>query len=170
MHPQGYAWNLMRGNALLAFCGQKQGVNTTAGYLELYTTSDLDRPVILQFRGGKEKPWWREDMELLGSIGVYYLEPKPTGVLVLQELDNSLNELYYPAPADERCRELVSEALDRWRNNKRIHKNTQRARAYCYSCPVRAKCDSLDIENGEQQDWPPEWVAGSTLRTPYEKD
>jgi hypothetical protein len=148
----------MRGNALLALAGIKVSGTTPVDDFDVFLGQY--RSVIYTFRGGKWKPWWDEDLRMLGALGVLYLNEALEGVIVLHELDNDITEVYIPAPSKDEASLLVERAVIGWREFARIPKNSPRALVLCQYCPIKRQCDALDLEKGDTSDWPAGYTPG----------
>jgi len=137
-------------------------VVTPAGTFETYVAFGwykVGECVVLTFRGGRWKPWWDDDLRLLAALVTRYHYPV-TGVVALNELDGELREHYVSAPSSEWADEAIRKAIERWEGSQRIPKNSDRAKSYCLYCPVKARCDALDLEKGDTNDWPPDYRVG----------
>lgn len=151
-------WGFLRGNALCSLVGLKIRGYSPAGEFDVFLRHDGD--LIVLFRGGRWKEWWNEDIYLLAALSKLYISSTLKGAIVLHELDNKLEEVYVTAPSTEEAKVLVQTALDNWMASKRIRKDSPRARAYCFHCPVKKQCDSTDLQEGEDRDWPADYRAG----------
>ena len=114
---------------------------------------------VLQFRGGQWKDWWRDDCQLLGAVINNYSSLNVQEVELFQEVDGNLKVHYIYVPAGDEAQALVSRALHDWWTEGRIAKNSPRAYV-CTFCSVKARCDALDQERGQTEDWPHNYKVG----------
>jgi hypothetical protein len=148
-------WRWLRGQALAAVVGTRHTITTPQFYFDIWTVQDPTGDLyLIEFRGGKRKPWWHEDLTLTLAFVLVHSSLPVVGAVLVQELDNSLYIDYIGAPSLDEAQPLVSEALARWHNHSRIPKNGSRALASCRYCTVASSCDQLDLERNETQDWP----------------
>jgi hypothetical protein len=151
---EAQTWKWRRGTALLAVAAHKSAFVWPGGVFDCFSTFTQDGLVLFIFRGGKPKPWWRDDaMVLAGAIATnsaFVL----AGVCVVFEVDGALHERYFEAPAEEAAARYM-EALEGWKGEHptRINKQSPRGTVICKSCPVKNRCDALDMELGETGDW-----------------
>jgi len=162
--PQPIDWRYLRGNAVLECAGRKERVTggRDVGSFDVYLAygwRERTETVALVFRGGRWKSWWEADFQLLAALIVRYNFPI-TGVVVLRELDSELTEHYVAAPPSELAGAGIRKAIERWETSQRIPKNSDRAKASCLYCPVKARCDALDMERNETDDWPQGYRVG----------
>lgn len=149
------SWRNLRGNALCAQLGYKIRASTPVDDFDVFfRPGDEDHgDSIITFRGGNVKPWWTDDLKLLGALAKLYICETLKSVLVLHELDAGLHTIVVPVPTVEECNALVQDALNKWKNMDRIKKDSPRAKVLCQYCPVWRQCDSMDLERGEMYDW-----------------
>lgn len=154
------SWRMARGNALCALHGYKVNFNTPIEEIDVFATEIDDGLDLITFRGGRWKEWWNWDIRILLSLAKLYLSDNVSGAIVLHEVDNSLSEVYIESPNKDEASALVQTVLNRWKDYARIPKNSPRALALCGYCPVKARCDALDLEKGETSDWPNNYQPG----------
>jgi len=149
------SWRSDVGAAVMPIVGTKQSVVWEGEAVDFY--SFLGGQYLLLWRAGPWRKWWQDDARLL--VGMVYAcsSIEPMGVCILHEVDGQTLTTYVECPKD-RSLESYQDALTAWRAggaNKppRIAKDTDRAYRVCYRCPVRRRCDALDIELGETADW-----------------
>lgn len=149
-------WRILRGNTILAALGTRVTFDTAIGPVDVF----IRDTTLLAYRGGKWKSWWIEDLTLLLALchmsGINVIQ-----AALLQELDSKLTTHYIGAPPHEEAGRLVSAAIERWRSEARIPKNSGRAAVTCPWCPVKAACDAKDLERGETADWPSDYRIGA---------
>jgi len=148
------SWRFIRGNALCAHLGYKIRASTPIDDFDVFFRQDEELgDIIVTFRGGSWKPWWDEDIQLLGALSKLYVCQTLSSVLVLHELDSSIQGVVRPVGDLDECSKLVQAALDKWRDMGRIRKDSPRAQALCQFCPVWRECNRLDLERGDIHDW-----------------
>ncbi len=144
-------WQDYRGKAILMALGKMQHHHSDlCGDYDTYAYGDY----LLQYRGGHKKVWWEHDITKLLAVTQIYV-----GCILIQEVDGELHQHYIPAPSQEEAKHLLLALRERWSSLERIAKNTQRA-YMCRYCPVKARCDALDVEQGQTDDWPDHYKAG----------
>lgn len=148
-------WRSMRGDSLLAWVGEKLPIETPYGNFDVYAQG----PHLLQFRGGQFRDWWIADCQLLCALVSHFSSLQPDGVALISELDGELREYYIDALPYDAAHQLVELALQQWKVDGRIAKNSPRA-AMCTYCSVKRRCDAKDLEDKATQDWPPQWKIG----------
>lgn len=149
-------WRNYRADALLQLVGSQVAVVAPhADYV-----SYLLENYLLTFRGGNRQPWWDEDATLECAFLTHFTSYRPFGIVVLQELDSNLSQYYLDAPSVDVSERLVRDALQRWKDEGRLAKNSPRALATCPRCPVKRQCDLRDRELGETADWPSNYKLG----------
>lgn len=147
-------WRFLRGNALVLLSADDVAVvETPVGFVDIPVHYTAEGPAeIIQFRGGKWKAWWEEDIQLLLSIALIYSELNPPGCVVIHEDQGDLTTKYIQSePAN--AQGLVEAALKRWERFNRIAKNSSRAYVVCPYCPVKERCDAEDLQTGATADW-----------------
>jgi len=149
-------WRNYRGNAILKVLATgKARHSSPLGDFELY----IRYPYILQFRGGKKKPWWESEVQKLLALTSGTEKAFYEGCILIQELDGELHEHYIVSPSPAEAAQIVLGLTERAEDLHRIMKNSQQA-YMCRFCTVKRQCDALDLERGETDDWPSDYVAG----------
>lgn len=156
--PREEPWRFRRGNTVLDTVAERHTFQTPLGPFEAHLYADEERggTVWLTFRGGRWKEWWTDDIRLV----LAFLPDTLVGAVVLNELDGELHLRYVPAPSNAEREQFVADTVRMWERGERIPKNYSRAFALCPHCPVKARCDALDIEEGKYDDWPPVYRPG----------
>ena len=151
------AWRSDVGAAVMQIAGTKQTVVWMGDPVDVFVAGTKER-VLLLWRAGPWQGWWTEDAFLLAGMVNALSEIHATGVVVLHEVDGQTRTAYVETP--ERDAKLAYErTMDAWTQGMaravppRIRKNSERANRWCRRCPVRKRCDLLDIEHGEMGDW-----------------
>ena len=141
---------MLRGNAILHIIAEKLSVEAGTGAFDVYHRA----PFLITFRGGKWKPWWEDDIQLLAALVVTYSDISTEGTLVIHELDGDVTLRYIPLPPNVEA--LVNRATTDWNpdtTRSRISKKSGRAAVLCKYCPIRSECARLDLEYGMTEDW-----------------
>ena len=147
-------WRLVRGNAVLNAMGMKLDIEYPFGFFDSYIKADDDGILVLQFRGGRWKPWWREDSQMMAACVDVYTDYKVNGIVLMQELEGILTaNLIEPAGNHEG---MVEAAVNMHSEIPvfRVAKNEGRGRAWCQHCTVHNACDAADLEYAQTGDWP----------------
>jgi hypothetical protein len=149
-------WRNIRGDAILSAIGMRGAIVVpSVGTFEIYLYGEW----LLQFRGGRHKPWWDGDCKLLVAIVNAHSVLHLRGACIIEELDGALSEYYVEAPVGDEAQQLVAHALQAWQTEGRIPKNSPRAYV-CHFCAAKRSCDATDVERQETHDWPPAYRAG----------
>lgn len=146
-------WRVVRGNALLHHLGWKLAVTYPLGVFDVYVSGAQDGIGVLQFRGGRWKPWWVEDAQMVAACVDVYTTYTVDGILLLHEDSGTLAVNSIDPPANPV--ELVNNALQacHFTPTTRIRRNSRRGRAWCQHCTVRSSCELMDLEYGDTSDW-----------------
>lgn len=147
-------WRWLRSVALLDRLADREQVHLPTGEvydIHIARTEHGDCGVL--FRGGREKPWWRDDAELQAACLVTFASQNVQGMVILQELDSDLLWHYFANPAAPT--QLATTAFKGLHAEppSRLDKSSARAHASCRYCPVKWDCDRLDLQYGHTRDW-----------------
>lgn len=146
------SWRDYRGNALLKLLSNVTiELDSPAGYFEVYARM----PYLLQFRGGHRKVWWDHDIKKILALAKHL-----QGCILIQEVDGNLHQHYIESPSTSEAESIVLAMREKWEGLERIAKNTQRAHVMCHHCPVKKRCDALDLERNQTDDWPKDYHVG----------
>lgn len=152
-------WRTVRGDAVLRCLGTRTQIDTEVGPFDAFIAAVANGELMLVFRAGREQPWWQEDIEVQMACA-QLAGATITGTLLIQELDSELTFRYFDCLDLTKARTLVDAATERFNTTARIAKNGARGRGQCPHCPVKAKCDFIDLSKGENLDWPKGYVPG----------
>ena len=125
---------MLRGNAILHIIAEKRPVDTGTGVFDVYHRP----PFLVTFRGGKWKPWWEDDIQLVAALAITHSDIEFDGTIVLHELDGDVTLKYIPSPPNVEA--LVQTATSQWDPEEvhyRIPKDGARAAVLCKYCPVQ---------------------------------
>lgn len=153
------AWRTARSNALLALLGELGYAYTPAGGFEFFA---LHSTWLLQFRGGQWNDYWYDDFFTTWSVVKNYSDLTDTlsrTIIVLQENKGELEIHHVTVPEDLDHEGICERKLFGIQADPpgRIAKNTPRAVRVCRYCPVKQRCDAMDVLKGEQEDWSPSY-------------
>ena len=149
------AWRSDVGAAVMPIVGDKASAAWEGEAVDFYMVRGAN--YVLLWRAGPWRKWWQEDARLIVGMIHARTSLSPEGVCILHEVDGQTLTTYVECPKD-RSLDVYQDALTAWRaggTNKppRIAKDTDRAYRVCYRCPVRRRCEALDIELGHTADW-----------------
>ena len=147
-------WRLIRGNAVLHAMGNKIEVEYPFGFFDAYVRQATSSTVsLLQFRGGRWKPWWNDDAQMVAACVDVFTAYEVSSIILFQELEGILTANLIELAEDHEA--MVEAAVNMhtevpvWR----IPKNEGRGMAWCQHCTVRNACDGIDLEYGQTGDW-----------------
>lgn len=156
-------WGYIRGNALLELVAEKILVETPLGPFITYWRQDPDiGPALVVVRAGTPKPWWYDDLDQLLLLNRLFGRHAGSAI-ILHENDGNLKVLVHKGLLHKDDRAMFESLALSYEGDKRLDKRGYRATVQCPRCPIKAACDALDIENGEQQDWPNGYQAGKVV-------
>ena len=139
------------GAAVCALVGERAVVEWEGNRVDFYLTSDDN---LLLWRGGPWRNWWVDDAVLFVGMIRAQSNIHAEGAYVLHEVDGATLVRYVGTPERE-TKTAYEELMTKWVSGAlpRIVRNSERGKATCWRCPVRKRCEGLDLETGNTKDW-----------------
>lgn len=148
-------WRSDVGAGVMAWMGYRSAVSWPGGLVDVYLTHVDNSPMI--WRAGPWRDWWLEDAMILGGMISAQTSLPISRVYVLHEVDGQTLVRYVEIPvqeAEQKYRDLVGAWIEGGDDlPPRIHRRSERARRICFKCPVRQRCEAVDREAGNTEDW-----------------
>jgi hypothetical protein len=146
-------WRSDVGAAVCLLVGRKHRLTWPGGEVDVVRTAD---GVLVQWHPGPWRDWWLDDAILFAGMVRATSAGSVPGVLVLHEVDGQTRVRYIEAP--DTCTETYEATLRAWREGgtarpPRLDRRSERAEQTCYRCPVRRRCEAVDLEAGQMDDW-----------------
>ena len=143
------------GTVVLFTIGNGVRVRWPGGETTVWMASPFDMGALLLWRSGPWRDWWIDDAIVLGGM----LQAQWwTGAeaVVLHEVDGRIHVRYLDIPSEAVA--TYEHLKEKWLTGGEDHpprwnRRSPRARMGCPRCPVRQRCESLDRETGQTQDW-----------------
>jgi hypothetical protein len=142
------------GAAVLSFVGSKQPISWEGEVVDVVVAPD--GKALCLWRPGPWRPWWIDEALLLAGMVRARSNIRAEGVFVLHEVDGETHVRYIETPVAEASR-VYEAALAGWRSQREVpprwNRRTERAQYVCPKCPVRHRCEAVDLEHGATHDW-----------------
>ncbi len=149
-----HGWRSDAGAALLDQVARRERVEWLGRPVGIFMTAV--GPTLFLWRGGPWRDWWVREAELLAGMVGSVSNIRATRVCVLHEVDGRTHVRYVETPT-ERVQTLYADEMTRYTADPdappRLHRDKQQAKQLCWRCPVRKRCEALDLESGDTKDW-----------------
>lgn len=165
------SYRATRGNAILSVLDTY--MVPFKGLLGDFDMTFLDHghnDTVLFFRAGPWKDYWAQDIYDAQALIQNDHGHSPANLTVLWENNGVLAEVTLPELSDPELAERYMRLYKRVGTYAldggippRIAKDGPR-KGMCHFCPVKAKCDAIDIQEGATDDWPGDYQRGPVIR------
>jgi hypothetical protein len=147
-------WRSDVGTAVLGLLGLRARLPWGEGEADVFIEHS---GLPLLWRAGPWRDWWIDDATLLVGMVRATTALRPSGAIVVHEVDGRTQARYIQCPVPESQRSF-RERNDAWQAGgdeapPRLNRRSPRARVVCPRCPVRQRCEAVDRERGETADW-----------------
>ena len=114
---------------------------------------------LMMMRGGKWKSWWLDDAKIM--LGMLKRSDSPWGsrlhgVYLVQEEKGSVSVSFLDISHNDAV-EAYDKAMSKWDSTlkipPRLDRGSERGKTVCWKCPVKRRCEALDLEIGETEGW-----------------